>query len=126
MTKRKDGEKGRMGATKRIREVRKRDSRIVPFDETKITDAIYAAIRSVGEGDRALAAELAAAVTHFLRKNSPGRFRESKISRTWWRPSSSRWGTLAWRKLTSFTVKSGQRSAERWRCVKCLPSPARA
>lgn len=61
-----------MGATKRIREVRKRDSRIVPFDETKITDAIYAAIRSVGEGDRALAAELAAAVTHFLEEKFAG------------------------------------------------------
>lgn len=52
----------------KIREVRKRDNRIVPFDPTKIADAIYAAIRSVGEGTRTLAEELAAAVTEFLDK----------------------------------------------------------
>lgn len=62
----------RMRGTGRIREVRKRDSRIVPFDESKITDAIYAAIRSVGEGDRALAVELASAVTHFLEERFTG------------------------------------------------------
>lgn len=56
----------------RIREVRKRDSRIVPFDETKIADAVYAAFRSVGEGDRARANELAAAVTHFLERKFTG------------------------------------------------------
>jgi hypothetical protein len=50
----------------KIREVRKRDNRIVPFDASKIADAIYGAVRSVGEGDRPLAEELAAAVTHFL------------------------------------------------------------
>jgi transcriptional regulator NrdR family protein len=57
-----------MGA---IREVRKRDNRVVPFDETKIADAIYKAIRSVGRGDRPLAQELAAAVTHFIEKKFP-------------------------------------------------------
>ncbi len=56
----------------KIREVRKRDSRIVPFDESKIADAIYAAFRSVGEGDRALATELASAVTHFLEEKFSG------------------------------------------------------
>jgi len=55
-----------------IREVRKRDGRVVPFDETKIADAIYKAIRSVGRGDRALAEELASAVTHFLEKKFAG------------------------------------------------------
>src|ERR1041385_4980791 len=54
-----------MGA---IREVRKRDGRVVPFDGTKIADAIYKAIRSVGKGDRGLAEELSAAVAHFLEK----------------------------------------------------------
>ena len=51
---------------RKIREVRKRDNRVVPFDKTKIADAIYAAFRSVGEGDRSLAQELASAVIHFL------------------------------------------------------------
>src|SRR5262245_6170234 len=55
-----------------IREVRKRDDRVVPFDETKIADAIYQAIRSVGRGDRSLAEELAQAVTHFLEKRFVG------------------------------------------------------
>ncbi len=51
-----------------IREVRKRDGRVVPFDESKIADAIYKAIRSVGKGGRSLAEELASAVSHFLEK----------------------------------------------------------
>ncbi len=56
----------------RVTEVRKRDSRIVPFDQTKISDAIYKAIRSVGGGDRSLADDLAAAVTLFLEKKFAG------------------------------------------------------
>jgi transcriptional regulator NrdR family protein len=55
-----------------IREVRKRDGRVVPFDETKIVDAIYKAVRSVGKGDRALAEDLASAVTHFFEKKFAG------------------------------------------------------
>ncbi len=55
-----------------IREVRKRSSRIVPFDRSKIADAIYAAFRAVGEGDRTLAEELASAVTHFLEEKFVG------------------------------------------------------
>jgi hypothetical protein len=58
-----------MGA---IREVRKRDGRVVPFDEAKIADAIYKAIRSVGKGDRSLAEELASAATHFLSERCAG------------------------------------------------------
>ncbi len=50
----------------RIREVRKRDGRVVPFDRDKIADAIDRAFRAVGEGDRSLVGELAAAVEHFL------------------------------------------------------------
>ncbi len=50
----------------KIRWIRKRDSRQAPFDPTKIADAIFAAARAVGEEDRALAGELAEAVTVFL------------------------------------------------------------
>ncbi len=56
----------------RIREIRKRDNRIVPFDQSKISDAIHKAIRSVGGGDRPLADDLAAAVTLFLEKKFSG------------------------------------------------------
>ena len=56
----------------RVTEVRKRDNRIVPFDQSKIGDAIYKAVRSVGAGDRALADDLAAAVTLFLEKRFAG------------------------------------------------------
>ncbi len=56
----------------RISEVRKRDNRIVPFDQSKIGDAIYKAVRSVGAGDRTLADDLAAAVTLFLEKKFKG------------------------------------------------------
>jgi hypothetical protein len=56
----------------RIREVRKRDNRIVQFDSTKIADAIHAAFRSVGEGERTVAVELASAVTHFLEEKFAG------------------------------------------------------
>ena len=52
----------------RIRLVRKRDGRVVPYDETKIADAIYKAALSVGGDDRFLAEELAEVVTIFLEK----------------------------------------------------------
>lgn len=48
--------------------VRKRDGRTVPFDETKIADAIFKAAKAVGGEDRFLAEELAKAVTFFLRR----------------------------------------------------------
>ena len=51
-----------------IREVRKRDDRVVPFNADKITDAVYKAVRSVGKGTRSTAEELSAAVVHFLDK----------------------------------------------------------
>jgi len=56
-----------------IRYVRKRDGRIVPYDERKVADAIFKAAASVGGHDRELAEELAAAVTLVLeqRFNSP-------------------------------------------------------
>ncbi len=50
------------------RHVRKRDGRVVPFDEGKIADAIYRAALAVGGEDRFLAEELASMVTLFLVK----------------------------------------------------------
>jgi len=52
----------------KIEMVRKRDGRLVPFEQVKIADAIFAAARSVGGEDRLLAEELANAVTFFLEK----------------------------------------------------------
>ena len=53
--------------------VRKRDGRVVPFDEGKIADAIYRAALAVGGEDRFLAEELASMVTLFLVKTmGPG------------------------------------------------------
>jgi len=56
----------------RITRVRKRDGRIVPFNQQKIADAIFKAARAVGGEDRALAEELAGVVTLFLEKHYPG------------------------------------------------------
>jgi ribonucleoside-triphosphate reductase len=55
-----------------IKEVVKRDGRIVPFDKTKIADAIFKAAQAVGGEDRDLAEELADAVTFFLEKKYTG------------------------------------------------------
>ncbi len=46
----------------------KRDGREVPFDRSKIADAIFAAARSVGGEDRQLAEELASVVTLMIDK----------------------------------------------------------
>jgi len=48
--------------------VSKRDGRLVPFDESKIAEAIFKAALSVGGEDRFLADELAGVVTLFLEK----------------------------------------------------------
>jgi len=48
--------------------VRKRDGREVPFDETKITDAIFKAARAVGGEDRQTAMELTIEVLKLLKK----------------------------------------------------------
>ncbi|MBN1256696.1 MAG: hypothetical protein JXA52_03205, partial [Planctomycetes bacterium] len=48
--------------------VRKRDGRVVPFDEKKIVDAIFSAARAVGGEDIHLAEELAGVVKLFLDK----------------------------------------------------------
>ncbi|MFZ5631548.1 MAG: anaerobic ribonucleoside-triphosphate reductase [Bacillota bacterium] len=48
--------------------IRKRDGREVPFDETKITDAIFKAARAVGGEDRQTAMELTIEVLKLLKK----------------------------------------------------------
>ncbi len=54
-------------------QVRKRDGRLVLFDQIKIADAIFKAAEAVGGEDRFLAEELAKAVTVFLRKKFKSR-----------------------------------------------------
>ena len=56
----------------RISKVRKRDGRLVDFDESKIADAIHKAACAVGREDRFLADELAGVVTLFLEKRYSG------------------------------------------------------
>jgi anaerobic ribonucleoside-triphosphate reductase len=41
-----------------MRTIRKRDGRLVPFDQTKITDAIFGAAKAMGGSDRQLAMQL--------------------------------------------------------------------
>ena len=52
-----------------LTQIRKRDDRIVPFNETKITDAIFKAAQSVGGEDRQIAMEVTLAVIRTL--NTP-------------------------------------------------------
>jgi len=52
--------------------IRKRDGREVPFDESKITDAIFKAARAVGGEDRQLAMELTIEVLKLLKKQYNG------------------------------------------------------
>jgi ribonucleoside-triphosphate reductase len=49
-------------------EVMKRDGRLVPFDEEKITEAIFKAAQAVGGEDRFMAQELARAVVFYLKE----------------------------------------------------------
>jgi len=56
----------------RITRVRKRDGRLVEFDESKIADAIFKAACAVGREDRFLCEELAGVVTLFLEKQFSG------------------------------------------------------
>lgn len=50
--------------------IRKRDGRVVEFDETKITDAIFEAAKSVGGADRQLAMELTLNVLKALKNEN--------------------------------------------------------
>lgn len=52
--------------------IRKRDGREVPFDETKITEAIFKAARAVGGEDRQRAMELTIEVLKMLKKKYNG------------------------------------------------------
>jgi ribonucleoside-triphosphate reductase len=56
----------------RITHIRKRDGRTMPFEESKIADAIFKAARAVGGQDRYVAEELASAVTHHLNLHYEG------------------------------------------------------
>jgi len=56
----------------RLSKVRKRDGRLVDFDESKIADAVYKAACAMGGDDRFLAEELAGVVTLFLEKRFGG------------------------------------------------------
>ncbi len=55
-----------------MEKVRKRDGRLVAFDETKIADAIFKAAQAVGGDDRALAEDLANMVTFHLEQKFDG------------------------------------------------------
>ncbi len=52
----------------KLKNVKKRDGRIVPFDKNKITEAIFKAAKAVGGEDRYLAEDLADSVTFYLQK----------------------------------------------------------
>jgi len=56
----------------RINQIRKRDGRIMPFDRSKIVDAIFKAAQAVGGEDRFIAEELASAVTDYLNRHFEG------------------------------------------------------
>lgn len=56
-----------------ITKIKKRDGRIVPFDEGRIIRAIALAMRSVGEADKQKAEELADQVTLLLEKRYDGK-----------------------------------------------------
>jgi len=57
---------------RRIRAIRKRDGKIMPFDEMKIADAIFKAAEAVGGEDRFVAEELASAVSDYLDRHYEG------------------------------------------------------
>src|SRR3989338_9234422 len=53
-----------------ISRIKKRDGRIVPFDETKIEEAIFKSISAVGGDDRSLAERLSEKVVEKLHEQS--------------------------------------------------------
>ncbi len=59
----------RQGRASAVGYVVKRDGRTVPFDQSKIANAIFKAAKAVGGDDRVLADELAAMVSMFLERN---------------------------------------------------------
>lgn len=61
-----------MFKNKQIEKIRKRDGRIVQFDQSRIASAIYKASKAVGEPDEKLAEKLAAKVSEILEKKYDG------------------------------------------------------
>lgn len=55
-----------------FKSIRKRDGRETPFDESKITEAIFKAARAVGGEDRTIAMELTIDVLKYLKKKYNG------------------------------------------------------
>lgn len=55
-----------------VKQIKKRDGRIMAFDRTKIVSAIFKALRSVGQADEKLAEKLAKEVAHTLDKEYDG------------------------------------------------------
>jgi len=65
-----------------IRKIKKRDGRIVDFDQEKITNAIFKAARAVGGEDRKRAEYLSDEVVKILEKRFDGKkARSSGISK---------------------------------------------
>ena len=60
---------GRSLNVKPIARIRKRDGRVVPFDQDKITEAIWKAAQAVGGEDKTVAGELSGVVTLAVEKN---------------------------------------------------------
>jgi ribonucleoside-triphosphate reductase len=55
-------------STRKIDKVRKRDGRIVDYDEAKLAEAIHRAARAAGHENRDLADDLAGVVTTYLER----------------------------------------------------------
>lgn len=53
---------------RKLDKVKKRDGRVIPYDESKIAEAIYRSACSVGQDNRFLAQDLAAVVTLYLER----------------------------------------------------------
>ncbi|TSC51986.1 MAG: ribonucleoside-triphosphate reductase [Parcubacteria group bacterium LiPW_72] len=61
-----------MAKTKQVREIKKRDGRIVPFEPEKVATAIFKAAQAVGGRNRTLARQLAAKVVLLLNEKFDG------------------------------------------------------
>jgi len=66
------GEAEQQNQRRKIQQVRKRDGRLVPFDQSRIANAIFKAAQAVGGEDRVLAEELASMVTMLLERDFDG------------------------------------------------------
>ncbi len=64
------GEEERENVEKRFDKVEKRDGRVVDFDQSKITDAIWAAAQSVGGRNKRLAERLSDKVVEYLARTT--------------------------------------------------------